>query len=412
MTPFPLNLQSLLLPIGTYAIFLLIGFAFGYALEVAGFGNSPKLAAQFYLKEMTVLKVMFTAIIVAMVGIFLASSLGLLDYNLVWVNPTYLWPGIVGGLIMGFGFILGGFCPGTSLVAVATAKIDGVFFVLGVIFGIIVFGETVQNFDIFFNSSYMGRFTLMDWLDISTGWVVILVVLMALFMFWGGEQLEKIFGNMDPKKAPKQRYYGAAALLAVAVLVFAIGQPTNQAKWEDMVSDTDVEQRLVEDRAYQIHPGEVLDLMHRDDIQLFLIDLRSEADYNLFHLDGAKHIPFDQLLSNIPNFLLEPSNAVFLLYSNDEDLATEAWKMMIAEKVHNTYMLEGGVNYWLNVFTADPHAEVVYAPNTGETLQHEFSAALGAMHPAAKPDAHIFELDFVPKVKLELKKGPTGGGCG
>ena len=61
----------------------------------------------------------FTAIIVAMTLIFLTSSLGLLDYNLLWVPPTYLWPGIVGGLIMGVGFIIGGFCPGTSLVAMA-----------------------------------------------------------------------------------------------------------------------------------------------------------------------------------------------------------------------------------------------------------------------------------------------------
>ena len=132
MTLFPLNLAELLGQYGAYIVFLIIGFGFGYALEISGFGNSKKLAAQFYFKEMTVLKVMFTAIIVAMVGIFLSTAVGLLDYNMIWVNPTYLWPGIIGGLIMGVGFIVGGFCPGTSLVAVATAKIDGLFFSLGV----------------------------------------------------------------------------------------------------------------------------------------------------------------------------------------------------------------------------------------------------------------------------------------
>ena len=86
---------------------------------------------QFYFRDMAVLKVMFGAIITAMVLIFSATAIGLLDYRLIWVNPTYLLPGIVGGLIMGVGFILGGFCPGTSLVALATLKIDGVFFVLG-----------------------------------------------------------------------------------------------------------------------------------------------------------------------------------------------------------------------------------------------------------------------------------------
>ncbi len=141
-------------------IYLLVGLAFGATLETAGFGNSTKLAAQFYFKDLTVFKVMFTAIIVACVLVFLSSSVGLLDYNLIWVPPTYLWPGIAGGLIMGVGFIVGGFCPGTSLVAMATGKVDGVFFVLGALTGIFLFGETVDSYAVFFESSYMGRFTL------------------------------------------------------------------------------------------------------------------------------------------------------------------------------------------------------------------------------------------------------------
>jgi sterol desaturase/sphingolipid hydroxylase (fatty acid hydroxylase superfamily) len=109
MPPFPINVTNVLGQYGAYLVFLAIGFFFGYTLEIAGFAKSNKLAAQFYFKDLTVLKVMFTAIIVAMVGIFLTSAIGLLDYNLLWVNPTYLWPGIIGGLIMGVGFILGGF---------------------------------------------------------------------------------------------------------------------------------------------------------------------------------------------------------------------------------------------------------------------------------------------------------------
>ena len=116
MSIFPL--QPFLKPLAqnpwTYLVFGLIGFGFGFVLEISGFGNSKKLAAQFYFKDLTVLKVMFTAIVTAMVLLFLSVGLGILDFNLVWVNPTYLWPGIVGGLIMGVGFIVGGFCPGTS----------------------------------------------------------------------------------------------------------------------------------------------------------------------------------------------------------------------------------------------------------------------------------------------------------
>jgi rhodanese-related sulfurtransferase len=409
MTPFPLNMTQLFGQYGAYLVFLAIGFAFGYVLEIAGFGHSPKLAAQFYFKEQTVLKVMFTAIVVAMVGIFLASGLGLLDYNLVWVNPTYLWPGIVGGIIMGFGFIIGGFCPGTSLVAAATAKIDGVFFVLGVLFGIFVFGETVQNFVSFFNSSYMGRFTLMDWLNADTGWVVLGVVLMALFMFWGAEKLESIFGGVDQSQAPKLRVAGAGLLVVLAVGAIVIGQPTNADKWEMLSAEK--EPLLVKERAYQIHPGELLGLMHNDQVILHMLDLRGESDYNLFHLKGAVHTPVDVLVDMIPDFLLAPANSVYVLMSNDEALATEAWKMMEAENVTNVYILEGGINYWLDVF-AEEGGQVELVLGGDDTLRHEFTTALGERYPIASPEPHEFELEFVPKVKLELKKGPAGGGCG
>src|SRR5512144_1732104 len=125
----------------TYVVFGLIGFGFGFTLEMSGFGNSQKLAAQFYFKDLTVLKVMFTAIIVAMVLTFTMAGLGVLDFNQVWVNPTYIWSGVLGGLIMGVGFIIGGFCPTTSLAAASTGKIDGIFFVGGGFFGAFLFSE-------------------------------------------------------------------------------------------------------------------------------------------------------------------------------------------------------------------------------------------------------------------------------
>ena len=107
--PGPFSIEAAYGKIGFYFVAFLIGLAFGYLLEMGGFGNSKKLAAQFYLKDMTVFKVMFTGIIVAMTLIFAATGLGLVDYNRLFVNPTYLWPGIVGGIIMGVGFVIGGF---------------------------------------------------------------------------------------------------------------------------------------------------------------------------------------------------------------------------------------------------------------------------------------------------------------
>jgi len=107
--PGPLPLQLLYGKWVFYIVALLIGVSFGYSLEIGGFGQSTKLAAQFYFTDMTVFKVMFTGIIVAMVLVFGSSALGWLDYGRVFVNPTYLWPGVIGGLIMGVGYVIGGF---------------------------------------------------------------------------------------------------------------------------------------------------------------------------------------------------------------------------------------------------------------------------------------------------------------
>jgi len=107
--PGPFPIQASLGKIGFYVVVLLIGFGFGYMLEIGGFARSEKLAAQFYLTDMTVFKVMFTAIVVAMVLIFGAAAMGWVDYNRIYVNETYLWPGIIGGLIMGVGFVIGGY---------------------------------------------------------------------------------------------------------------------------------------------------------------------------------------------------------------------------------------------------------------------------------------------------------------
>jgi rhodanese-related sulfurtransferase len=406
---FPLALDGLIGHSGALLVYLLIGFAFGYVLEMAGFGYAPKLAGQFYLTDMTVLKVMFGGIIVAMVLVFAATGLGLLDYNLIWVNPTYLWPGIVGGLIMGVGFIVGGLCPGTSLVALATFKIDGLFYVLGVFFGIFLFGETVDNFSIFWNSSYLGRLTLMDVFHLDAGVVVLLVVLMALGMFAGAELLEKVFGKRNLRIEPKARFAGAAVMIAVALAVLAIGQPSTEDRWAAV---SQAKTAALTERQVQIQPGEVLHLMHEHDLTLVLLDVRSESDYNLFHLADARRITPEALPELLPEFRLEPATTVFLVMSNDETAATTIWKTMVAESVMNAYIVEGGINAWLEAFGAGDDRITPMASGGDDELRYAFTSALGESYPASFPDPQKFELTYDERVKLELKRGPAGKGCG
>jgi hypothetical protein len=177
----------------SYVLAFVIGIGFGFWLERAGFGSARKLAAQFYFRDLAVLKVMFTAIITAMTGLLYLSLFGWIDLSLVYINPTYLWPQIVGGLILGAGFVIGGYCPGTSIVAASTGRLDSYFFIGGLIIGMFVFGEVYPLIADFHVSGYLGTVQISDWLGVSLGVVGFLVIIMALFMFWGGEKLENKF---------------------------------------------------------------------------------------------------------------------------------------------------------------------------------------------------------------------------
>lgn len=172
-------------------IAFLIGIGFGFFLERAGFGSAKKLTAQFYFKDLSVFKVMFTAIITAMLGLYYLGVLGLIDLSLVYLTPTYLLPQILGGLLLGIGFVIGGYCPGTSCVAVSTGKIDALVYLIGVIAGIFAFGEVFPLIKNFYYSTDMGQITLPQLFNIQYGIIVFLVVLMAIAGFIGAEYLEK-----------------------------------------------------------------------------------------------------------------------------------------------------------------------------------------------------------------------------
>ena len=407
MSIFPLDLIALLGTWGALGIFAIIGFGFGFALESSGFGNSTKLAAQFYFKDVTVFKVMFTTIIVAMVGIFAASAVGLVDYSMVYVNPTYLWPGILGGLIMGVGFIIGGFCPGTSLVAVSTGKLDGMFFMGGVLFGIFVFGESVSSFETFFNSSYMGRFTVPELLDLPIGTTVLLIVLVALALFLGAELLEQKVTKKPMSDAPKWRMGAAGGLVAVAVAVVLIGQPDHADRWNRI--SVAMEERL-DQREVQISIVELVNTIWDDTLNTVLLDVRTESDFNQFHLQDAIHVTPDNLPQIGYQMLTNAPNSVVVVMSNDEESASMIWRYLVAERVANVYLLENGINGWLEHYGED--MPILSKQHEPDGLAFLFPVALGDRWEAALPEPAHSPVEFEAKIKLELPRGPVAGGCG
>ncbi len=409
MFEFPLQLSQLFGHWGSYVVYLVVGLSFGFLLESAGFGNSKKLAGQFYFKDLAVFKVMFTTIIVAMTLIFLAAAVGILDYNIIWVPQTYLWPGILGGLIMGVGFIVGGFCPGTSLVAVATAKIDGFFFVGGVFVGIFFFGESVSNFDVFFNSYNFGRFTLPEFFGVSYGAVVLSIVIVALILFFVTEKFEKAKDPSYKTELPPWALSAASTLVVLAAVVMFVGQPDNQDRWNKIETEA---QAKLDSRAIQISPAELLNLMNDSKLKPILLDVRDESDYNQFHIHGSRLTSMNNLLNESQDMQFELANTVFVLISNDEASATEAWKILKAESVPNLYLLDGGINNWLATYADEGFIQDnKLAQHDDDCLAYEFAAALGDRSDAAEPEHHEGE-KYEKKIILELKRAPSSGGCG
>jgi uncharacterized protein len=168
---------------GGLLLALLIGIAFGAALEQAGLGNARKLAGQFYLTDFTVLKVMLSAILTAMLGTFWLGRLGLVDASRIYVPETYLWPQLVGGLIFGLGFALAGLCPGTACVSAGSGRLDGLAAVGGIFAGVLGAGLAFPALENFYRSGARGVVTLPMLTGLPVGMVVLVIVAGALGLF-------------------------------------------------------------------------------------------------------------------------------------------------------------------------------------------------------------------------------------
>ncbi|MDE3740457.1 YeeE/YedE thiosulfate transporter family protein [Maribacter polysaccharolyticus] len=172
-------------------IAVLIGLAFGFILEASGFSSSRKLAGVFYGYDFAVLKVFFTAAVVSVIGLYYMDYLGWIEMGMLYVHPTYVWAAIIGGAIMGVGFVAGGFCPGTSLCAVAIGKLDAWIYVFGIMIGVFVFSEAYNVFEGLYNGSFLGNITLVDSFDIPASWIIFGVTVIALAAFFVSDIVRK-----------------------------------------------------------------------------------------------------------------------------------------------------------------------------------------------------------------------------
>jgi hypothetical protein len=215
---------------------VLIGIGFGFVLERAGFGRANKLAAQFYLRDMTVFKVMFTAIVTAMLGLVGAAGLGLVDLGAVSesiVSWSYVWPMLAGGFALGVGFIVSGYCPGTSLVSSASGNVDGMAAFAGVVTGTLLYSEALR-IDVvqrFHDSGEKGGWFLYDLFHVSPQLLAVVIAIAAVGAFVGAEKVERLVTGRDLPRRPVWRFAAPAfgTLATIALISAVIPHPTSAA---------------------------------------------------------------------------------------------------------------------------------------------------------------------------------------
>lgn len=175
-------------PIGLFAA-LLIGLGFGFWLERAGFGSSKKLTAIFYFVDFAVLKVMFSAVVTAAVGLTVLGRFGVVDLSALSIPETSVMRQLVGGVVFGIGFVWGGWCPGTAIVGVAAAKWDAAIFLMGSILGATAFAFIVpQEMPAWYATCTS---VLTESTGLSRGLLTVIVVAVALAAFVGAEAIER-----------------------------------------------------------------------------------------------------------------------------------------------------------------------------------------------------------------------------
>ncbi|MBU3724480.1 MAG: transporter [Burkholderiaceae bacterium] len=175
---------------------LALGFAFGFVLENAGFGSPCKLTAQFRLSDWSVFKVMFTAIVFTSVGLMVAGWAGLGITANLFIPPALVGAAAMGGALVGSGFAVGGYCPGTSVVGLMSGRLDASVFLIGLLIGTLVFAGAYDQLEAL---TAMGEYakgdTIPEALGVSSLWVNVVMVVAAVAVFIGGSALERKFGG-------------------------------------------------------------------------------------------------------------------------------------------------------------------------------------------------------------------------
>jgi 3-mercaptopyruvate sulfurtransferase SseA/uncharacterized membrane protein YedE/YeeE len=323
---------------GAFLAALIIGVLFGVALERAGFGSSRKLTGVFYFEDMAVLKVMFSALITAMLGLAYFQAAGLIGPDELYFMPTVYGAQIIGGLIFGVGFVMGGWCPGTAAVGLASGKLDALIFLGGAMLGSIGFNELFPVIQPLYTWGDQGVVFIYQTLGLSLGGFALIFTLVAVACFWGAELLERRRGKAAPEGRGKflASFSVGLAVLAVGLTLFSsspapsTGRPAREA---ELIAQ-------VEGGRDHLDPEELADRLMRGEPNLRVVDIRPAGEYQVFHIRGAVNIPLSKLAEELAPY---KNQGMIVLYSNGMTHPAQARDSLSRQGYGNVYLLTDGL---------------------------------------------------------------------
>lgn len=382
-----------------FVIALLIGIAFGFVLEQAGFSTTKKLVGLFYGYDFTVLKVFFTAGITAMIGVVLLAHLGLLDLNMIYINPTYLRAALIGGGIMGAGFIIGGFCPGTSICALATGKIGAFWFIVGSLFGMLIFMEAYPVFEEVYLADNWGPVRIDKFLGLSQELFAIIMTAVAIAAFFFTQKIQDHLRGIKPTYSKNKvlTYSSFAALPFVIIAIVAITPDSH----ERMLAKAN--NSALQEKAKEIMSDKLVLELANNYYNINLIDLRDSASFNKFHLPLAINIPFDSILNRSYEDYFKQHYKTNIFYADHPQTAKKAYVIATNLGDAETYVLHETAEQFDSLIFKAKIPEPTASKSEQQLYQFRTSMALNV-----KQIAERMQKQLQP-VKKETKK--VKGGC-
>jgi len=382
-------------------IALIAGIGFGFTLEQAGFSSTKKLVGLFYGYDFTVLKVFFTAGITAMIGVVLLAHFGLLDLSLIYINPTFLKSALVGGAIMGLGFIIGGFCPGTSVCAASIGKLDGLAFVFGSAIGVMIFVEGYPLFEKIYLADAWGPVLINEKLGMSKLFFAFLLTAFAVIAFYSTRIIENRVNSVQAK-LPKEKViiYSSAVSVAFLVLMIIAITPDSKTRLESRIN-RELQQKDV--TSVMISPDKLASEIVNNYYKINIVDVRSPEAFKAYHLPFAINIPLEKMSAREWKTILKQKHKANYFYADNQQDAKKACLFAVNLGNADNFILSESAVGFKKMFTG----LVPPTENAGKNEQNIYNFR----KKAATDMATLVEAFKNSSQPVEAKTTKIKGGC-